>query len=308
MRVFVSSTYIDLKEHRAAVEDVLQRLGSTYHGMEYFGARHEEPTSASFAEIAQCELFIGIYAHRYGHVPSAGTHSITEQEYDFACGKRLPILCYLVESEHPWPANMIDPNRELALRPFLDRIQADLVCCFFTTPNDLAKKVAADVGRYLVKTGSASEGSLVAQYLHRALAGKPHRFIGRPHLLQVLIDSPSFRSSYLSQFQLEPADLASGLEELLARIRETPDTAHVRWSLSAQQLSARAEELRRSGFPTAVEDCLWQALAEDHAGLLRRQPRELKGSDRRWLEFVSDAGLSTALQLSTPYLSDEADE
>ncbi len=52
--------------------------------MEVFGARPEEPTTACFAEIEKCDLLIGVYAHRYGFIPSGAEFSITEQELDHA--------------------------------------------------------------------------------------------------------------------------------------------------------------------------------------------------------------------------------
>ena len=43
MKVFLSSTYIDLIEHRKAAKEALERLGQQVGGMEIFGARDEEP-------------------------------------------------------------------------------------------------------------------------------------------------------------------------------------------------------------------------------------------------------------------------
>jgi hypothetical protein len=76
-RVFISSTYSDLADHRKAAGDALERLGVQLARMEPSPARPDEPERASPDEVEASELFVGIYAQRYGHVPPGGTVSIT---------------------------------------------------------------------------------------------------------------------------------------------------------------------------------------------------------------------------------------
>jgi len=47
MKVFLSSTYIDLIEYRKAAHNALERLGQEVGRMEIFGARTAEATSAA---------------------------------------------------------------------------------------------------------------------------------------------------------------------------------------------------------------------------------------------------------------------
>lgn len=173
------------------------------------------------------------------------------------------------------------------------------------------------LGTLLCKLGLAEDpvgtpeagGSGVEQYVRSVFAERPYGIIGRPHLLELLLASQQFHSSHLAPHHVEPDLLERRLKELLARVRHTPGTTGARLSLTAQQVSTRAEELRLSGFQTDVTDCLWQALAEDHARLLNSPPQGLSAADQHWLAFVrSVPGLSSALQLWTPYLSDEGDE
>ena len=67
--IFVSSTYVDLVEYRQAAEKAINDQGQKYEGMEYLGAMAEEPTKACLDLVEKCDLFIGIYAWRYGHIP-----------------------------------------------------------------------------------------------------------------------------------------------------------------------------------------------------------------------------------------------
>ena len=69
MRVFVSSTFLDLKHHREKVIRVLNGLNLSPAAMEYFGSRADEPSELCLEEIEACDLFIGIYAWRYGFQP-----------------------------------------------------------------------------------------------------------------------------------------------------------------------------------------------------------------------------------------------
>lgn len=155
MKVFVSSTFVDLRLHRKAVEEVLNRVQAQFQGMEYFGARPFEPKRACFSELRESSVFVGIYAHRYGHIPKGEATSITEQEFDFAQRLNLPCYCYVVDPDHPWPpAHMEDTTKEQR-QIFLAKV-SDLVRERFTTPDDLAKKVAADLYRQLRSSYIAS--------------------------------------------------------------------------------------------------------------------------------------------------------
>jgi hypothetical protein len=77
MKVFLSSTYNDLIEHRRATHDALEHLGLHVIWMEAFGACPVESTKAYLDEIEGSDLFIGVYAHRYGYVPKDADISIT---------------------------------------------------------------------------------------------------------------------------------------------------------------------------------------------------------------------------------------
>ena len=54
MKVFISSTYDDLKEYRQAAIDVVLRYECKPLAMEYFGAQPEEPTTVCEKEIREC--------------------------------------------------------------------------------------------------------------------------------------------------------------------------------------------------------------------------------------------------------------
>ena len=87
VRVFISSTWEDLQPEREAVEKALHRMQNTaFAGMEYFGSRSETPKEISLAEVDRSDIYIGIFAHRYGS-------GITEAEYRRARQRGLPWPC-----------------------------------------------------------------------------------------------------------------------------------------------------------------------------------------------------------------------
>ena len=162
IRVFVSSTFKDLVEHRKAVREVLHRMKTDVDAMEYFGARPDTPESACTAEIGACDVLVGIYAWRYGWQPDPDGPSITEQEFDAAVQAGKKCLCYVVDPDLPWQPGYID-SADAAIR--LGRFKAKVgkfVVSTFTTPDDLAKSVAADLGNLIRKIEPPAAVSHVA--------------------------------------------------------------------------------------------------------------------------------------------------
>ncbi|MGA2139698.1 MAG: DUF4062 domain-containing protein [Verrucomicrobiia bacterium] len=153
MKVFVSSTYIDLIEHRKAVERAINLLGEQFRGMEYFGARSEEPKVAALREVEQCDIFVGVYAHRYGTIPDGDTKSVTEQEFDHAQTHKKPTFCYRINAEHPWPPKYIEKgDAEKKLADFLKRVNK-FTRQEFTSAEDLLAKVSPDLSRHMAEHG-----------------------------------------------------------------------------------------------------------------------------------------------------------
>lgn len=151
MKVFISSTYQDLVDYRSKTAEAVERLGQQRIRMEVFGARPERATEVCRDEIEESDIFLGIYAHRYGHIPTGDDLSITEMEYHYAVERKKPVFCFVVDEDHPWPPAFIEGEPGQAkLKALKDKISARLVRDTFTTPEDLASKVATSLGRYLI--------------------------------------------------------------------------------------------------------------------------------------------------------------
>ena len=127
MRIFVSSSFEDLREHRAAAIRILRQLGHQVLAMEDMTAGSATPLAKVLDMVDRSEAYLGVFAWRYGHVPTKadqpnpppeatiavdgevdGETSITEYEYRRAKKRELPIIAFLLDETYPWPPQFID--------------------------------------------------------------------------------------------------------------------------------------------------------------------------------------------------------
>lgn len=101
MKIFLSSTYKDLKEIRKVainflrgiVGDVTDATGEVV-AMEFFDATERICKDECLHELSDCNLMIGIYADKYGTLDTDG-RSLTEIEFDYAVEHNIPILSFV---------------------------------------------------------------------------------------------------------------------------------------------------------------------------------------------------------------------
>ncbi len=105
MRIFLSSTYVDLKEIRNIainyLEDIVGHVTDatgTVVAMEYFNATERYCKEECLHELSTCNLVIGIYGDRYG-TPAEDGRSMTETEFDYAIEHNIPILAFVKREE-----------------------------------------------------------------------------------------------------------------------------------------------------------------------------------------------------------------
>ena len=73
MRSFVSSSFEDLKEHRAAAIRVLRQLGHEVLAMEDLVAAASTPLNKVLEMVGRSDAYVGLFGWRYGYVPGAGS-------------------------------------------------------------------------------------------------------------------------------------------------------------------------------------------------------------------------------------------
>jgi uncharacterized protein DUF4062 len=156
VKVFVSSTFVDLKDTRAKViEWIKQVFESHLVLMETFGSDATPPDVISIRRVRECDLFVGMYAHRYGSIDSNSGKSITELELDeakasFSSGSLRDILLYALPEDVPWLAEFSEVTTEaIAGRKRLREKIAAHTYTLFKTPDELFFAVVRDVRRKL---------------------------------------------------------------------------------------------------------------------------------------------------------------
>ncbi len=107
-KVFLSSTFVDLASVRTEISRWLTGLFDTKLViMETFGSDAAPPEINSVRRVRECDLFIGIYANRYGTIDDASGKSITELELDEAsaslsAGTLQDILLFSIDENSTW--------------------------------------------------------------------------------------------------------------------------------------------------------------------------------------------------------------
>ncbi len=171
-KAYVSSTFEDLRECRDKVRLVLQQLGHVDVAMETYVAGPERPLEKCLADVAACDLYIGIFGWRYGHVPRGQDRSITELEYRAAVEHHTDCLIFLLDEDAPWPPKYVDDDKR-CIRRLRGELSEDQLCSSFGTSDQLASLVNSAIanwsaGRAVVLPGSQElSPSVVAAYAQR---------------------------------------------------------------------------------------------------------------------------------------------
>jgi len=144
LKVFVSSTSQDLQEYRTAAKDVILQLNMFPIMMEYFPAMDASAVDVCMHRVDEAQIYVGIFAHRYGYCPIGSEISITEIEYNRAKENRIPRLCFIVDEKIPWnPEYIEDEPGKSKLRQFKARLDTTLVRAVFDSPQTLALKISS---------------------------------------------------------------------------------------------------------------------------------------------------------------------
>lgn len=156
-KIYLSATYNDLKAYRDAVYRILRMLRHDVIAMEDYVATNAYPLHKCLADVAACDLYIGLVSWRYGYIPHQDNpqqHAITELEYRQASKSGLPRLMFLADKDAPWPdafkdAETGEGNDGQRIAAFRAEIEKATLVSYFRTPDHLAGLVSVAVQRYL---------------------------------------------------------------------------------------------------------------------------------------------------------------
>lgn len=147
--VYVSSTSRDLAEYRASARDAILQMGMHPIMMEDFGSGTENPVQRSQNEIQKADIFVGIYAHRYGYIPENHDISINEMEYNWARERNIPCLIFLLSDDASWPSHDIEMDGGKAkLQQFKQRVIKEHVVSFFDSIDAFRASLIVALSRF----------------------------------------------------------------------------------------------------------------------------------------------------------------
>ena len=155
--IYLSSTYEDLKEHRRVVFDALRKAGHSVKAMEDYVATDQRPVEKCLKDVAEADIYVGIFAFRYGYVPPTGHDnpeglSITELEFRQAETLKKPCLTFVVNDTTAWPRTFDDAyaseDKGQRMNSFRRYLLTEKLASSFSLPHELAALVLAAVTTY----------------------------------------------------------------------------------------------------------------------------------------------------------------
>jgi hypothetical protein len=283
LRVFVSSTWIDLQPERRAVEVALGRLRETkFIGMEHFGSRDDSPREASILDVDPTDLYVAVIGGRYGS-------GIVADEYQRARELGLDCFIYFKNEDDIGPESQeSDPDKAARLAELKEEMRRRHIVSKFISPDDLAARVTADLHRWIVDAYLHGVSALPTDYAAR-LENFLNEYLGTPQApvpfggrdgdlarLDAWLDSaesPAYALLAAPAGRGKSALLVRWVQRLLTRkdvaVAFVPVSVRFRTNLAAvtfPALTARLAALQGAqlagGADTPVE--MWRGLLSEH--------------------------------------------
>ncbi|MEL6973402.1 MAG: DUF4062 domain-containing protein, partial [Bacteroidota bacterium] len=191
--VVVSSTVRDLPEYRQYVMDACLRVNAFPNMMEQLPAMDADAIQASLKLVDEADVYIGIFAHRYGYVPKGHQISITEMEYRRAVERKIPRLIFIMDDSVP--VLPVDYDHGVAYDNLLrlkERLKKERVIETFVNREDLRGKVIQSLESLRAKKKSwwhfkdkKNQKQVLADDIHPVSfrPQKPEPYIAHPYSL-----------------------------------------------------------------------------------------------------------------------------
>src|SRR6476661_1030226 len=140
-KIYISSTFEDLKEQRLCIMRTLRDLGHVPVCMERYRASERPPLEVCLSDVASCDGYIGLLAFRYGSLAGPYNKSFTHLEYEKAIECGIPPLMFLLSGRNTgWEPDKVDREQERILA-FRDQVSGKHVVGIFTDLLSLSREV-----------------------------------------------------------------------------------------------------------------------------------------------------------------------
>lgn len=149
-QVFVSSTYLDLREARQAVTMTLLECDAFPTGMEIFPATDDDAWTIIKQVIDESDYYLLVIAGKYGSVDEASGLSYTEMEYDYAVSVGKPVMAFIHGEPNKLLAEQVDSKEDAQakLAAFRDKVEKAKHVKFWMSPESLAGQVSLTYNKF----------------------------------------------------------------------------------------------------------------------------------------------------------------
>lgn len=176
-KAMISSTARDLPEHRKEVLDACLRQGMLPIMMEHLPASDADAIVESLRIVDDADLYLGIFAYRYGYIPKGHDISITEMEYNRAVERDIPRLIFIIDKTHSIQIDDVEMGEgAIKIEALKARLKTEGVVNFFTSPADLRANVINSLSYY-------RQPNLTAFHYVSNIPTPPEPYIAHPYTL-----------------------------------------------------------------------------------------------------------------------------
>ena len=153
MKIFISSTYEDLKNERKEAIPSVERIGQAI-AMEKFFASNHQSKDVCLKRLQECDALVLILGFRYGSIDKAEGISFTEIEYNTAKTLGLPVFVFQkCQSDGNWRPEETDSEKSKKLLAFKSRLDDERYKRNFSTPQKLTTEIFGAIYQYEKENG-----------------------------------------------------------------------------------------------------------------------------------------------------------
>jgi uncharacterized protein DUF4062 len=143
-QVFVSSTFVDLQEERAAIVSALLSLEAFPAGMELFPAADDDAWTLIKKVIDESDYYLLVIGGKYGSIDPETKLSYTEKEYDYAVAQKKPVMAFLHAKPQKIELGKSEASEETRakLAAFRKKVESAKHVKYWKSRDDLRAQVA----------------------------------------------------------------------------------------------------------------------------------------------------------------------
>src|ERR1022692_1399969 len=138
MRIFISSTYRDLRPERAKAKEALEKMDLLTRRMEIFVSEPICPATVALRELQESDAVVLIIGFKAGSVleETVGL-TYTRAEFECACELGKPIFVFIKTQDRTWRNDEETPRLREALDSFKAAAQTRQTPAYFANADEL---------------------------------------------------------------------------------------------------------------------------------------------------------------------------